>query len=287
MIKLKMYNENYWSLCRFPDKVAYLGEYKQCRLKKEWEKNFTSPEEIQRVSLSRSKNNIKNICLSNNFEYFATFTVSSKNADRFSLQEVQDLIKKRFKKIKRKYGDFKYIYITEKHEKGSFHFHGMVKGLPINELILFTDKDFIPYKLLNLVKNGEKIYHSLLFDDIGWNTFEKIKDYNKCCNYITKYITKDCVRNENNQIYFCSRGLSKGSDEYMVDYDLKQIFNNSNKVFENEYCQKIDFEIDKLSFEHNKNLFAYFNFNDLILSKDNNNNTNLLQLLTKTKINII
>lgn len=268
MIKLKMYNENYWSLCRFPDKVAYLKEYKQHKLKAEWEKNITSSQEIERISLSRSKNNIKNICLSNNFDFFATFTVSSKSADRFSLQEVQDKMKKICNKIKRKNKEFKYIYITEKHENGAFHFHGMVKNIDLytNENGYLSSKDF---------------------DELGFNSFSKIKDYNACCNYITKYITKECVKNENNQIYFCSRGLSKGSDEYMVDYDLKQIFSNTKKVFENEYCQKIDFEIDKLSLEHNKNLFAYFNYNDKMLSRDNNNITNLLQLLTKTKINII
>ena len=37
----------------------------------------------------------------------------------------------------------------------------------------------------------------------------KIKDYTKCCNYITKYISKDCVRNETRQIYICSRGLKR------------------------------------------------------------------------------
>ena len=125
MIKLKRYNNNYWSLCRFDDKSAYIKDYKYKTLKKHWNDNFnvTDKEEIERISLSRTKNNIKNICLSNNFEYFATMTVNSENADRFSLQEVQDKMKKICKSIKRKNSDFKYIYITEEHKDGAFHFH--------------------------------------------------------------------------------------------------------------------------------------------------------------------
>lgn len=268
MIKLKMYNKNYWSLCRFPDKVAYTYKYK--KLKKHWNNflNVTDKEEIERISLSRTKNNIKNICLSNNFEYFCTFTVNSKNADRFSLQEVQDKMKKICKSIQRKNKNFKYIYITEQHKNGAFHFHGMVKNIDLylNKYYYYSSKDF---------------------DKLGYNSFSPIKDYNKCCNYITKYITKNCIKNENNQIYFCSRGLSKGDSEYMVDYDLKDIFKNSFKIYENEFCQKIDFEIDKLSSEQQKALFNYFNYNDGIMQKYDNNITNLLNLLTNYKINII
>ena len=275
MIKLKMYNQNYWSLCRIPDKVCYTSDIKFKHTRKHWNSevidNITSKEEVDRISLSRTKNNIKNICLSNNFEYFATMTVNSKNADRFSLQEVQDKMKKICKSIKRKNPEFKYIYITEEHKNGAFHFHGMVKNL-------------------DLYKNEFGYYSSSDFDKLGFNSFSEIKDYNKCCNYITKYITKNCVKNENNQIYFCSRGLSKGYNEYMVDFNLKDIFNvaegKKSPVFVNEYCEKIDFQPDKLCREHLDNLYHYFNYNDEILNIDNNYVTNLLDLLTKLKINI-
>lgn len=57
--------------------------------------------EIDRVSLSRTKRNIREICLSNDFEYFVTFTVDSKNADRFSLDDCQSLIRKRLHSYKK------------------------------------------------------------------------------------------------------------------------------------------------------------------------------------------
>ena len=40
--------------------------------------------------------------------------------------------------------------------------------------------------------------------EIGHNSFSLIKDYNKTCNYICKYITKDCVKNSHNQIFMRS-----------------------------------------------------------------------------------
>lgn len=136
--------------------------------------------EIERISLSRTKRNIKEIALCNSFEYFATLTVNSQNADRFSLQDVQDLLKTKLKKYKRTHKDFAYIFITEKHKNGAFHFHGLIKG---------ADDFYI---------NDNGYYSLKVFDEIGFNSFSKIKDYNKCCNYITKYITKDCVRNDKN-----------------------------------------------------------------------------------------
>ena len=74
----------------------------------------------------------------------------------------------------------------------------------------------------------------------GYNSFSKIIDYNKCCNYITKYITKDCIRNEHNQIYISSRGLKK-ADKYEIPcLDLSW-------SFENDFCKIKEFSSTDLS----------------------------------------
>lgn len=164
-------------------------------------------EEVQRVSLSRTKRNIRELALCNNFEYFATVTVDSQFCDRFHLEECQNLLRKKFKKIKRSHKEFAYLFITEKHKDGAFHFHGLVKGLD-----------------LYVNKNG--YFSNKVFDEVGFNSFSKIKDYTKCCNYITKYITKDCVRNEHNQIYFCSKGLRKAIREELKNFQFEPTFEN-------------------------------------------------------------
>ena len=187
----------------------------------------TSDEEIDRISLSRTKRNIREIALCNNFTHFATITINSQYADRFHLQECQELLQKKLRRLKdqarRKKSDFGYIFITEKHQNGAFHFHGLVKGIDF-----YTNK------------NG--YLSNKVFDEIGFNSFSKIRNFEKTCNYITKYITKDCVKNENNQIYICSRGLKK-ADKYEI-----QPIDISYK-FENDFCKIRDFNINQLTDE--------------------------------------
>lgn len=148
--------------------------------------------EALRCSLSRSKRMIREYALCNDFTYFFTSTVNSEKCDRFSLSETQKRIREIMKAIKRKNKDFKYLFITEKHKNGAFHFHGLCNDLEvyINENGYYSSKDF---------------------DKLGFNSFSKIKNKDKVSNYITKYITKDCVKNEAGSVYFCSRGLKKAT----------------------------------------------------------------------------
>lgn len=182
-------------------------------------------EEVKRCSLSRTKRNLRELALCNDFEYFCTFTINSNMGDRYNLDICQNKLKKILKKIKRVKKDFSYVIITEKHKDGAFHFHGLVKNIP------------------DLYKNKYGYLSSKIFDtELGFNSFSIIKDYTKCCNYITKYITKDCIKNSHNQIYISSRGLKKSSREEFE-------FINFIPSFSNDYCDIKDFSINNLSNE--------------------------------------
>lgn len=74
-------------------------------------------------SISRSKRNIRRICLSNDFEYFATWTINSDFCDRFTLSVIQKKMQQLLKAYQRKFPDFKYIYVFEKHKDGAIHMH--------------------------------------------------------------------------------------------------------------------------------------------------------------------
>ena len=188
-------------------------------------------DEVSRISLSRTRRNIREIALCNEFEYFVTLTISSELGDRYSLDDCQNKLKKILKKIKRKNKDFRYIFITEKHKDGAFHFHGLVSN--------FDD----------LYINNNGYYCSYIFSkELGYNSFSKIKDYTKCCNYITKYITKDCVKNSHNQVYISSRGLKKATREEFSFLDFTPSFSN-------DYCEIKDIQIDKLSFDEKMKFF--------------------------------
>lgn len=187
-------------------------------------KNKSTKEEIERVDLSRSRRMIRELALSNSFEYFATLTINSSSCDRFSLTECQERLRKRLKALKRINKDFAYIFITERHKNGAFHFHGLIKGIT----------DFY-------INNNGYLSHQI-FDQLGFNSFSKIRDYTKTCNYILKYITKDCVRNEKGTIYISSRGLKKASRSRIGDIDL-------DWGYKDDFCKIKDFNLSQTNKE--------------------------------------
>lgn len=224
MKKLKVFNSNdvyttKFFLYTYNEQFSKLVKIKSCRQKgfeliTNNSKIKTTKEEIERISLSRTKKNIKEIALCNNFEYFVTFTVNSLNCNRYSLEECQKKLKSILKAYKRKHSDFYYLIITEKHKDGAYHFHGLCKG--------FGD----------LYINKNNYLSSSFFDKLGFNSFSKINDYIKCCNYITKYISKDCIRNDKRQIYICSRGLKRAfKKELNIDNDSQIRWD-----FTNDFC---------------------------------------------------
>lgn len=191
---------------------------------KQTKENFLIPqtesEEIQRISLSRSRRRIRELALANDFKYFATLTINSNSCDRYSLEETQELVRKTIKAYKRKYGEFAYLFITEKHKDGAFHFHGLVKGLSDNDLYI----------------NNNGFNSSHMFDTIGYNSFSCIKSTTRVANYILKYITKDCIKNANNQIYFRSRNLKEP-----IHYEIAPLPSSFKWKYSNDYVDISDF----------------------------------------------
>lgn len=242
-------NKTIYKLIRYNDNYYRLECIKSCpEVRRPLKFGYSSKTESETCSISRTKRNIKSIALANDFEYFVTLTVNSEMCDRFSLQACQDRLKGINKQIKRKYKDFRYIYITEQHKKGGFHFHGLIAGVP---------SDFF-----YINQNG--YYSTKFYDNLGFNSFSKINNYNKCCNYITKYITKHCIRNEHNQIYISSRGLKKAEE-----YELLPIAFPSS--YEDDFVKILDIDLSQplteekyhiLSIIQEKKLF-FTNFLDI------------------------
>lgn len=185
MIYLYQYNDNN---IRLVFNKSFVGINKaNIKEKTEDEKNSNS----LNSAISRSRKVIREYSMCNDFKYFFTSTVNSSVCNRYSLDVTQDKIRYIIKEfIKRKNKDFKYVFITEKHKDGAFHFHGLC-----SDLELYTNK------------NG--YLSSSAFDKLGFNSFSEIKSREKVSNYILKYITKDCVRNSRGSLYFCSRRFKK------------------------------------------------------------------------------
>lgn len=231
MYKFYQYNEN---TCRI---VISKSDYIPITQDKDKKSHVsqTGNTESEICSLSRAKRMIREYSLANDFTYFFTCTVNSLMCDRYSLSETQKNMRKIMKSIKRKHNDFVYLFITEKHKDGAFHFHGLCSNL-------------------DLYTNANGYYSSKDFDKLGFNSFSKIRDKTKVSNYITKYITKECVKNEAGSIYFCSRGLKRATsyDIIPIDLDIPKV-----KYWENEYIKICDFNINELT----KEQILYFSRN--------------------------
>lgn len=200
----------------------------------------TEKNEIERISLSRTKREIKDICLSNNFRYFVTLTINSQKCDRYNIEESQNKLKRLLKtyaqKIKRNGQEkFNYILITEKHEKGGFHFHGFFSCMLENDLFI----------------NKNNYLDSHYFhDNLGNFCISYVKNSFKSVNYIMKYISKDCVRNEHNQIYMCSRGLLRSDTFEVFAGDVSELSEGFFK-WSNDFCKARDFNINEISQKDN------------------------------------
>lgn len=232
MYRLYQYNDNdFRIICTKND---FIKEKKQ-----KSDNDYYIPQddsEIDRISISRSRRMIREYSLCNDFKYFFTSTVNSQFCDRFSLDNTQEKIRKIMKSIKRKNKDFIYLFITEKHKNGAFHFHGLCNDT--------TD----------LYINDNGYLSSVSFDKLGYNSFSMIHDKTRCSNYIMKYITKNCIKNDKGSVYFCSRGLKTARV-----YDIKPIdldkFNK--KLFQNDFVKICDFSLNN----SNKEQLLYMQYN--------------------------
>lgn len=147
--KIENYNNSCERIIKMP--VSIFGRKGRKGTIKRDKKDRIDSEKL-RTSISRSKRNIRRICMSNDFEYFATWTVSSEFADRFSVQDVENRVRYLLREYTRDNKDFKYIYVFEKHKDGAIHLHGMVKG--ISDLREYKESDFksLPYYILDTIE---------------------------------------------------------------------------------------------------------------------------------------
>lgn len=221
MYKFYQYNDN---ICRIVISKSSYVPHKESETEKHY---MTGNTESDICSLSRAKRMIREYSLCNDFTYFFTSTVNSEMADRYSLSECQKKIRRCMKTIRQKNKSFIYLFITERHKDGAFHFHGLCSNL-------------------ELYINNNGYYSSKDFDRIGYNSFSKIKSKEKVSNYITKYITKDCVKNESGSIYFCSRGLKRAISYELIDFD---IIKSGLKLWQNDYIIVADYNIQDLTKE--------------------------------------
>lgn len=128
-------------------------------------------------------------------------------------------------------------------------------GISDKDLKLFKIQDFekLPYFILDYINNDKEIYYFKQFQDkTGFCTLTKIENKEKSANYITKYITKNPIRNEKGTLYICSRGLNRSFSYDIREFDFDKACEvlgttrttRSGEVFHNFYTTDFVKSID-------------------------------------------
>lgn len=139
-------------------------------------------------SYLRSKQMLYEYSRSNNWDWFVTLTTSPdimslRGLDRYDENIVVKNVLKHFANYRNDYPDFKYLFVPELHKDGAVHFHGLISGLPKDQL--------------QRVKGG--IYKLNRYEKaFGMSNLTRVKDSKRVAAYITKYITKDLIPKNKN-----------------------------------------------------------------------------------------
>lgn len=194
-------------------------------------------------NISRARNKVLEYALSNKWDYFVTLTINSDKYDRTNLELYYNDFSKFLRNLKN-YNkiDVKYLLIPELHsDKKSWHLHGLIKGLPPEEL----SKNKNQY--LDWQRYREKF---------GYISLGNIISNERVASYITKYITKhlsDRIKDLNAHLYYCSKGLKvarvikKGTSALLTDppnyeNDFVKIYNIPKVVSEKDLINSLFFQ---------------------------------------------
>lgn len=241
-----------YKLKTYGDGICKVYEYKNDRLKTNISMSPSKPSfgssdfelseeekekaliEYREQYLWKVKNKLRDYARNNDFDMFWTLTFNNNkvaNIDDYRFEEMNRWLRK----MRDKYGKFRYIAIPERHKSGAIHWH-MVTG------------DFKP----KLKDSGVKYRNTPVFNCSDWkygfSNVQKVRSKIKVANYISKYITKDLVNSpvrKGKKKYWTSQGLSLPSVEY-GDKKIEGI-NLGEPCYENDVLKIYEIDINLLN----------------------------------------
>lgn len=164
----------------------------------------------------RASNAVRSLALSNHWDSFLTLTFDDSKAPTAGISYDVALLyaSRALRNFRKLYPGVSYLLVPEQGEKnGRWHFHALVAGLP-KSAYKFSGR---------FTRSHEKIYN-LPDWKYGFTTATFVRDQNKVCRYIAKYITKSTSRVPFNcKRYLCSQGLKnceKESDKFLLEFEV-------------------------------------------------------------------
>jgi len=145
------------------------------------------------ASISRTRATVYELAACNPWSYFATWTLADdRGFDRHDLGPWYKDFSQWVRNQRRLTGaKLIYLVVPECHKDGAWHLHALMEGLPVERLQKLTTTDYLPYRLLEMLKRGETVYSWPAYEQkYGWCTLTPVKDRDRCASYIAKYVTK-------------------------------------------------------------------------------------------------
>lgn len=150
-------------------------------------------------NISRALTTCRNIALSNPWDWFVTLTINPKKKDRFDLNSFHKDVTAFIKGINRRFGSqIKFLLVPERHKDGAWHMHGLIFGLP-DDQISVNENGFFDWDEYS--KN------------FGFISLSPVVSHTAVSLYITKHLGKQIYNGAfevGSHLYYCSRGLSRG-----------------------------------------------------------------------------
>ena len=147
--------------------------------------------------ISRAKNKIFEYAAANEFDYFLTLTLDKDKYNRYDLGKYIKDLGQMIRDYRKKTGaNIQYLLIPEPHKNGAWHMHGLIKGIPQEDLTKNKNGylDWSPYS-----------------KKFGYCSIDPVRSQEAISKYITKYISKalqaDLKREKEKKLYYVTRGL--------------------------------------------------------------------------------
>ena len=160
-------------------------------------------------AVSRSRQAVYNLSLSNSWDWFVTLTFSPEKVDRYDYDSCVKAMKQFLKQLRRWCPDVHYLFVPEMHKDGAYHFHGLIGN---TEGLKMTDS--------GVRQHGRNVFNIDGYK-YGWSTATKVGSSRKAGSYLTKYISKDlCQVAKGRKRYWASKNLVLPEKETMsVDFE--------------------------------------------------------------------
>lgn len=185
-------------------------------------------EKRDRCSVLRAIREIRNIGLSNDWDYFVTFTLDPAKFDRSNYPAAVKRMTRYFRYLRSECGyDIEYLLIPELHaDKKNWHFHGLIKGIP--------DSLLTPHPLTWQREKGYKDFPDFSYR-FGFVSLSPVTNTSAVVYYCLKYINKDIFAmrfNDGMRLYYVSRGVRRPEivAQYNIDIHPGYIGNNLNST---------------------------------------------------------